>query len=197
MRLSIPPILNINGRKSVRNDLIEMNALDYRYFDWLISQIKLPSNQKTYNELFSRMYDLEFVWTVPNDGNRVQDGLDLRPEFLNGARQRLSLGGVSILEVLIALSRRLAFNAGGDPETWAWRLIKNLRLNKMADPLTDGQSVRVEEALEALVWRTYQPDGQGGFFPLRYPTMDQTKVEVWYQMHAFINEEDQRRSPPH
>jgi hypothetical protein len=166
-----------------------MNKVDHDYFVWLVSQIATPP-RKTYNELFSRMFDLEFVWTVPNDNNRLQDGLDLRSEFLDGARGRLTLEGCSILEVLVALSRRVAFIAGGDEAAWAWRLVKNLRLNKASDPLTPIRAQRVEQALEALVWRTYQPSGRGGFFPLNHAIEDQTKVEIWYQMQAYVMELD-------
>lgn len=165
-----------------------MNQINYAYFEWLTSQIHTPTNGKTYGELFSRMHNLEFVWIVPNDDNRVQDGLDLRAEFLHGTRRRLALNGVSMLEILVSLSRRVAFTAGGDAEQWAWRLIKNLHLHKASDPLSDTMSKRIDETLYALVWRTYQPNGQGGFFPLKYTDQDQTKIEIWYQMNAYVNE---------
>lgn len=164
-----------------------MTPLDYTYFEWLVSQVNIP-NGKTYNDLFERMHNKEFVWTVPNDDNRVQDGLDLRHEFLDGSRRRLSLDVVTLLEVLVSLSRRCAFTAGGEPSLWAWRLIKNLRLNKMCDPLTKDKADRVDEILDALVWRTYRRDGQGGFFPLHQEMEDQTRVEIWYQMNTFVNE---------
>jgi hypothetical protein len=134
------------------------------------------------------MHSLEFVWTVPNDDNRVADGMELREEFLNGRRRRLNPEGVSILEVLIALSRRLEFQADGDADVWAWKLIKNLRLNKMSDPVSENDAERIDDILDTLVWRTYRRNGEGGFFPLRSSLEDQTKVEVWYQMHAYIRE---------
>jgi hypothetical protein len=165
-----------------------MNKLDYDYFDWLVAQIHTPANNRTYNELFSRMHNTEFVWTVPNDDNRLRDGLALRSEFLNGSRRRLDVVGVSILEVLIALSRRVAFTAGGDAEHWAWRLIKNLRLNKAYDPLTDEKALKVDDTLYALIWRTYASNGRGGLFPLKRPNYDQTKQEIWDQMNAYIIE---------
>jgi hypothetical protein len=46
----------------------------------------------------------------------------------------------------------------------------------------------VEEILYALIWRTYDPDGVGGFFPLAWPKEDQTKIEIWYQMNAYAKE---------
>lgn len=164
-----------------------MMPVEYEYFGWLVEQIYTPKN-KTYNDLFDRMHNLEFLWTVPNDDNRVQDGLDLRTEFLNEHRGRLEKRGASILEVLVALSRRVAFTAGGEARVWAWMLVKNLHLNKAQDPWTAQKARSVEDILEALVWRTYRPDGRGGFFPLDAPQEDQTKVEIWYQMNAYVME---------
>jgi len=39
-----------------------------------------------------------------------------------------------------------------------------------------------------LIWRDYHADGRGGFFPLTNPDTDQTKVEIWYQMNAYVTE---------
>ena len=65
-----------------------MTKLDIDYYEWLIDQIVIP-NGKSYRDLFELMHNLEFVWTVPNDDNRVQDGWDLRPEFANGKVKNL------------------------------------------------------------------------------------------------------------
>lgn len=162
-----------------------MNPADYEYYEWLVSQIDIP-NDKTYKDLFELMHNYGFVWTVPNDDNRVQDGLDLRTEFLDGTRKHIEREGVSMLEILVSLSRRVAFTAGGEAPKWAWRLLKNLRLTKSYDPLADPS--RVMDILEAVVWRTYRRDGYGGFFPLRDPHDDQTKVEIWYQLNAYVIE---------
>jgi hypothetical protein len=160
------------------------------YFLWLIGQIGVPEkNRNTYNDLFMRFYETEFVWIVPNDDNRLQDGVELRREFL-GKRRIANLDSmpVSMLEVLIALSRRVAWTTDRPAEFWAWQLLENLRLTKSSDPLTGRKAERVEEILEALIWRTYDMDGNGGFFPLNYPTDDQTKREIWDQMNAYVNE---------
>lgn len=164
-----------------------MNQIDVDYFEWLASQIASPKG-KSFTGLLERMHSLEFVWTVPHDENRLHDGLDLRYEFLDGSSKKMVLKGGTILEVLVGLSRRVAFTAGGDEYIWAWRLIKNLRLNRMSDPLSTENANRIDDILEALVWRTYSPNGRGGFFPLRHPTEDQREVEIWYQMNSYVNE---------
>lgn len=167
-----------------------MNHVDYEYYEWLISQVRIR-NGKSYRDLFEMMHNLEFHWTVPNDDNRVQDGLDLRHEFYETMQKRnltLNLGGVTVLEILISLSRRTAFTAGGTPEDWAWKLLKNLQLTKKPDRLTEEEIVEVNDILDALIWRTYERDGRGGFFPLKNPEEDQTKVEIWYQMNQYVIE---------
>jgi hypothetical protein len=166
-----------------------MNKTDYAYYDWLVSQVETP-NDRSYNDLFERLHNFEFVWIVPHDNNRIQDGRDLRLEFLNGTRGKLDLPGATLLEILVSLSRRVAFTCGGDERMWAWRLLKNIRLNKMSDPLTEDRAQRVDEILYALVWRTYDQSGKGGFFPLKDPKEDQTKVEIWYQLNAYALEMD-------
>jgi hypothetical protein len=117
--------------------------------------------------------------------------LDLRPEFAEDKISDLILEGVTFLEVLVSLSRRIEFTAGGEARKWAWRLIKNLRLNKMFDPLNEdnhNRFIRARDILDAVIWRTYERDGKGGFFPLHNPNDDQTKVEIWYQMNAYVME---------
>jgi hypothetical protein len=164
---------------------------DIDYYEWLIEHIHIP-NGKSYRGLFEILHNTEFQWTVPNDNNRLQDGLDLRGYFLNGRKKKLNLHGATLLEVLVALSERVAFTAGGQPKRWAWKLLKNLRLTDKSDPLTPSDIERVNNVLDALVWRTYEFSGRGGFFPLKHPEEDQTKVEIWYQMNKYAIEMDQR-----
>jgi len=166
----------------------QAESTEEEYFQWLVSQIQIAQSDnrpKTYHELFERLHNKEFVWIIPNDDNRVADGFDLRAEFLRGSHYTFPFG-VSVLEVIVALSRRLEFNAEGPAREWAWQLIKNLRLHKMADPLSFQKGRRIDEILDRLIWRTYKPNGVGGFFPLKDTDEDQTKIEIWYQMSAYI-----------
>lgn len=167
-----------------------MTTVDHEYYLWLTQKIHIP-NGKNYLDLFERLHNFEFVWTVPNDDNRVQDGIDLRSEFLDiRGGGEINLSGATFLEVLIALSRRMAFIADGGHRSsqWAWVLLKNVRLHKFSDPLTPQRAARVDEILHDLVWRNYSPDGRGGFFPLQSPDVDQTKIEIWHQLNAYVSE---------
>lgn len=175
-------------------------SLGELYLEWLSLQVNVQhgrTTDKDFSDLFRLLNKTEFVWNVPNDDNRVADGLDLRMEFINyvgeqglaadDANAHLT-DGASVLEVLIGLSRRLSFEADGTAEGWAWQLIENLGLNLMFNPMTRRKQTFVEGVLADLVWRHYKPDGQGGFFPLIQPKKDQRKVELWYQMSEYIGE---------
>jgi len=171
----------------------QRHPVDALYLEWLAQQIRKPWGlDKSYYDLFGRLHDTEFTWTVLGDDNRAQDGQDLRFVFVEEAHkdfyEKNFVRFTSLLEVMVALSRRLEFLAGGSAPDWAWRLMENLRLNHLYDPLQGARLARYNEIVEALIWRTYQPDGTGGFFPLNNPQEDQTKVEIWYQMNAYVSE---------
>jgi hypothetical protein len=164
------------------------------YLHWLEGQLRDEHGnpQRSYWELTQRMAEKPFESLVSMDDNRMQDGLDLRVEFAHeigvSVTRMMELGPCSFLEVLIGLSRRLAFNAGGAAPGWAWHLLCNLELDRMWDPMTRQKRSKTEEILVRVILRQYQQDGTGGFFPLAFSEDDQTRVELWYQMHAYIAE---------
>lgn len=171
--------------------------LDELYLQWLYSQvgnvaIRRPSGR--YWNLFRQMYKKEYVWYIANDDNRAADGKQLRYEFV----EELQLENVdrnwmeltcSFLEMLIALSRRLAFEAEGEPRDWFWHLLHTLELDIYSDAIQIPYE-KVDDILNRVIWRTYRKDGYGGLFPLRRPRQDQTKVEVWYQLNSWLMEND-------
>jgi hypothetical protein len=145
------------------------------------------------------MYETEFVWFVPNDDNRKADGLDLRLEFCHEQDIPKADAGTfldkevptppcSFLEVLIALSRRLEFQAGGSAPGWSWILMNNLGLHRITDPVGRGKARQATDILEMCIYRTYEPDGRGGFFPLEEAPRDQREIEIWYQMPDYLEE---------
>jgi hypothetical protein len=164
------------------------------YLHWLEPQLKDNHDNpgKTYWELLNIMFETKFRWSVAMDENRAMDGLDLRIEFARQENIRSTalefLGPASFLEVLIALSKQMAFIAGGDAPGWSWVLLSNLELQRMYDPLTRPKRNKVADILDMAMERTYNPDGTGGFFPLAWPEDDMTNIELWYQMHAYVEE---------
>lgn len=175
-----------------------MNAfLDQQHFDWLYRQVcpvRGRRSTKSYRELFYILFTKEVIWLVPNDDNRLEDGKDLRTEFLHDEFITLAPSdqlwmdlGCSFLEFLIGIARRCAFETDTTQEEWFWELMENLGLGD----LDDRKRINVEEVetiLDRVIWRTYNPDGTGGLFPLERANEDQRKVEIWYQLSAYILE---------
>jgi hypothetical protein len=167
-----------------------------KYFAHLCSII---DGSERYLNMLEILHDLEFYSLIPNDENRVKDGRMLREYFLDeeGAAGASSLPDVpcTVLEMLIALSYRLEFetvNSRWEKSTseWFWILINNLGLSDCDDnsffkPDTRNYIIRT---VVNMVERGYRKDGFGGLFPLKNPKKDQRRVEIWYQMSAYLLE---------
>lgn len=169
--------------------------LDDQYLHWLYGQVaslRHRNPSRTYWDLLRQLYITEFVWFVPNDDNRLADGRDLRIEFF---RENPEIEhdpeweelGCSMLELLIGLSRRLAFEAEGEPAAWFWHMLENLGLAECNDD-AEFDPEEVDEVLNRVIWRTYLTDGRGGLFPLYHTREDQREVELWYQLSAYVLE---------
>lgn len=178
-----------------------MNAisayLDELYFEWLYKQVasvKIKNPKRTYWNLLKILYEKEFVWFVPNDDNRIEDGKDLRFECLishgidpDDADQDWLKLECSMLELLVGISRRLAYLTNAEPYEWFWEMIDNLKLSKYNDSENISRD-RVEDILDQVIWRTYNFNGRGGLFPLKRPRQDQREIEIWYQLNAYVLE---------
>ena len=172
--------------------------LEEQYFTWLYNQVasvRLKNPARTYWSLTRLLHKKEFEWSVPNDDNRVEDGRDLRHEFVTQHhiyRPDPEWVGMpcSMLEMLIGLSQRLSYEAEGDARDWFWELIENLDLEHFNDRAYHGDvsKYHINAILDRVIKRQYQPDGYGGLFPLHDPRRDQRKVELWYQMSNYLLE---------
>jgi len=167
-------------------------TLDDQYLTWLYSQVsivKTRPSSRTFWNLFRQLFSIEFAWFVPNDDNRAEDGRELRCEWSTVANVEVDDAwldlGCSFLELLIGLSRRLAFETNGDVSDWFWHLINNLGLLGYHDR-SNFKTEDVEERTSAVIWRTYEPSGNGGLFPIRNSNNDQRKVEIWYQISEYL-----------
>jgi hypothetical protein len=172
-------------------------TIEHVYFEWLTGHINFNHgrpNGKTYVDLMGLLHNKEFIWIVANDDNRLEDAEALRHEFISD--EGITRPGglldhqppLSVLEIIVSLSVRCAFADGGNAQDWAWTLIKNLDLHRMSDPLSRMDVEEVDDILDTLIYRNYDPDGSGGFFPLNHPQVNQKEVELWYQMNAYIDE---------
>lgn len=179
---------------------MDERELDELYISWLYDQVGAGGSNPnhTYWELLSQLYHKEFIWIIPNDDNRVEDGRELRFEFVREqgfAWVKASWMGIgcSFLEMLVGLSRRLAFEAEGEVHEWFWHLLGNLKIATCVDSVyrISRKPEQINEIMDMVIWRTYSSSGAGGLFPLRYPDQDQRGVEIWYQLNAYLMEQEE------
>lgn len=169
--------------------------LDDIYLPWLYLQVggravDTKDRSRTHWKLLRQLYNTEFVWLIPNDDNRAEDGKLLRQRFIEDNKfievdpDWLDLG-CSFLEMLVGLAQRLSFEADGTHRVWFWRLIENIGLTDCTDSRRWSPK-EVEDKVNAVIWRTYSYDGHGGLFPLKAASRDQREVEIWYQMSSYL-----------
>jgi hypothetical protein len=173
-------------------------ALDEGYLNWLTNQVSRSRSRakvRNHRKLFQQLQDTIFVAVVPFDDNRIADARDLRYEYLAETEDEAgdpdwTRSPASMLEVLIVLSRALAFEMDDPVTPWFWHLIETLELERFNDREYDNHAQEaIAETLDRVIWRRYAADGSGGLFPLRRPERDQRKVELWYQLNAYLLEQ--------
>lgn len=167
---------------------MSVGTWDDLYLDWLYNEV-VKNKRLTYWRLFRHLYKTPFRWFVPNDGNRAQDGIDLRKEWRDvidvDPDSRWMELPCSVLEMMIALARRMEFEAEASPDYWFFDLLENLGFGDYHDG--GGYSMNaVTRQLQILMDRVYEPNGVGGLFPVRRTNKDQRRVELWYQMSEYL-----------
>ena len=162
-----------------------------QYFNWLLDRVGADN----YISLCSQLYKTDFDWFVPNDDNRAEDGKLLRTDFLDQFKLNsygLLLGRkCSMFELILGVSYRLSYDTEHEVDVWFWEILENLNLTQYKDSYYDRSVSRhVEKTLQIVNDRSYKRNGDGGLFPLKHTNEDQRKVEIWYQMAAYILEND-------
>lgn len=155
------------------------DELSDQYFDWMYQLVVDDRySNKSYRKLFARLYDTEFTYTIPMDGNRAEDGINLRYRF--GCEQLYSDVMVasclddrpcSILEMMIALSIRCEEHIMDDPDVGDRKFDRYL----------------VDATLERFLDRGYERNGEGGLFTVNNGR-DMRRTEIWYQMNYYLSE---------
>jgi hypothetical protein len=175
--------------------------LEEQYFKWLYSQVasvRMKNPARTWWSLLRQLHTKEFVWLVANDDNRMEDGLNLRYEFLDqvgeeGNREWMSQA-CSMLEMMITLARRLEFESmtRDGVDDWFWQIMQNIGLFEYNDLYFKSRFTveLVDRALDTVIWRRYEPNGSGGLFPLQDPHQDQSQIELWSQMASYLSERE-------
>lgn len=163
--------------------------IEEAYFVWLCTKV-LPLNTQNYQKLMQVLYCTEFVWIVPGDRNRTEDGLELRQYFLDQAGWENDPTWwnepCSLLEFFIAFSDRAKFTTEKPLRDWFWTFMDNLSLDDYRQ-IGSIELPVVEDILYTFVWRQYDELGRGGgMCPLSTSQHDQREVEIWYQFNEYI-----------
>ncbi len=179
---------------------MDKDELTNRYFDWMYRLVAGNRYSKqSYRKLFARLHGTEFIYLIPMDGNRAEDGVDLRYRF--GRENSYSDAVIaallndrpcSVLEMMIALSIRCEEHIMDDPDIgnrtgqWFWNMIVSLGLGSM----TDGRFDRafVDRTIARFLNREYERNGRGGLFTVSHCHRDMRSIEIWYQMNYYLNE---------
>lgn len=178
------------------------NELTDAYVDWMYDLVcdTRYSKKSTYRKLFYKLFDREFTYTIPMDGNRYEDGVNLRYLFgqENGIPDQeiaayLDVRPCSVLEMMMALAIRCEkyimknSEKGNRTGQWFWEMIVNLDLGGMFDTRFDPQYV--DYRLDIFLNRCYERDGTGGaLFRVKDPRRDLRTADIWYQMNWYLSE---------
>lgn len=166
------------------------------YFIWLCAKVTEPTSVgQTYWSLLRELHTYEFVWVVPGDANRMSDGFDMKTEFCRAFDLPPDIFDeydratrVSVLEVLVAFTRHAEFQTECSEVFWFTTFLKNLDLIDEYDAGGIDEE-RIRAILYNFVWRLYEPNGEGGLFPLSSSRYDQREIELWFQFFEYIDQE--------
>lgn len=168
------------------------------YFEWM-QEIVCDNKHMAYTKLLHFLMDTPFYYIIDMDGNRYEDGIDLRYRFAEheGYNETMIAKHIdhrdcTVLEMMIALAIRLEEHIMSDPEkgdrtsVWFWDMIKNLGLTLYDDDNFDV--IEVTGIIKRFLNRDYKPDGHGGLFVIPHTKDDLRNVEIWYQANWYLNQ---------
>jgi hypothetical protein len=171
---------------------------EFGYIDWLRGLVGNPNGPYA-DLLFQILWDEEFTYYIPNDKNRAMDGLALRNQFESETSTDLPyLGECRMLELIVSIAIRMNeilydHEAPDLTPLYFDALLINLNLYNLSELYVreEDAGMAISDAVTRINDRTYDYDGSGGLFPLTYPDEDQRKVEIWYQLHAYLAENEE------
>lgn len=171
----------------------EMNNLYFSWIEKLISDDNVEASD--YRKLLLFLNDISFSYIIPMDDNRIADGRDLRYRFgydtgipYAQIATYLDIRTASVLEVMVALSLRIEeqFIDGDDVGKWFWIMIDNLGLTEYKDLYFN--KAKVDRIVKQFIERDYSKNGSGGLFITKDTNKDMRNIEIWDQMHLYMNE---------
>lgn len=177
------------------------NEVNNEYFEWMFGLVNdaRHSKRSSFRKLLYFLHGSEFEYSIPMDGNRYEDGIDLRYRFgdENGIDDAviasyLDDSPCSVLEMLIALSIRIEEHIMDDPDIgnrtgqWFWDMLSNLGMDGMNDSKFDKRIAT--DILNRFLNREYKRNGEGGLFTICHCKRDLRNVDIWYQAMWYLDE---------
>lgn len=168
--------------------------LNDEYFDWMCDII----HNRRHKKLLQILHKIDFTYIIPMDGNRAEDGVELRYRF--GYEHAYSNPIIchyldnkpcSVLEMMVALALRCEKdimcndNIGDQTYLWFWKMIESLGLDEETDNRFNVD--RVEKIINTFLKREYDHDGHGGLFTIENCENDMRQIEIWYQMCWYMD----------
>ena len=193
-------LLDQRTYSEVVEDMLTRDELNNAYFDWMYQLVcdDEYSRGLSYRKLLSLLHDTDFTYTIALDGNRYDDGIDLRYRFGNEQGYRDSMIAsyldnrpCSVLEMIIALAIRLEEHIMDDPDIgnrtgqWFWDMIVSLGLGSMDDSKFD--KAYAIDVIRRFLNRDYERDGKGGLFTIEHCRYDMRDIEIWYQANWYLD----------
>lgn len=171
------------------------------YFEWMCMLIsdERSSKSHSYSKLLDYLHKTEFTYILPMDGNRAEDGVDLRYRFgyENSYEDAVIADCLddkpcSVLEMMVALAIRCEVHIMDDPEIgdrtgkWFWDMISSLGLNGNDD--IHFKKEYIDVVISKFLARKYRCNGSGGLFTVKHSKRDMRSAEIWYQMCWYLND---------
>lgn len=165
---------------------------EHGYFRWLTNKVYDDRSSVTYQKLFYKLYETEFVYVLSADSRRASDGCSLRDRYMRETGDSIDINRpCSVLEMLIALANRCEEDImhndslGDRTGQWFWEMIINIGFGNMND--TKYKEEKVDALLYKFMCRDYDDNGTGCAFRTTR-NVDMRRIELWYQMQYHITE---------
>lgn len=157
------------------------------YLPWLIQRGCLDE----YRVLASVWDEIEFVWYIPEDGDKAEQALRMRDEYeYETSRPYPRQGPVTFLELFVSITDTLTAMIYQDRAAFTKSILMNLGVRDMQDTLLMDPAVygRAINSAETVMHRTYSKSGYGGIFMV--PGADLREMPLRDQMILWSNHYD-------
>lgn len=190
---------------------MDYGRITTEYLCYLMNRIGLEAEgDDGYLHLCTLLQGIAFRPRNDMDANRCEECRELRRDFEDYERGECGVDDVpatdildaelsengTMLELLTVLSERMRFELSdseyeASPRKWFLEMLINCGLDgslENADFEREGTEDLIRDTMAAVIDRAIGWDGEGGFFPLRYPDSDQRRLELIIQMNNYLAE---------